>query len=416
MQIEYGLIRVIKPTKKVYGVEREETGAELVFCRPVYTGGHQAGYRRNDKVLILKTGSVDWVILGKVDPVPPPSAPFQNLDADENFAVEREKYTKNPQVDNEPDYRPVDRRDQKEPTIFSGDAVIHNGSKYFINRSFLKIFKFGDVFVKASDYCFQYFNKKDSKILTRAANLLRETFGFKEHVTTVVPSTLSLVTPGATIYKQEIRAYPIIPLFKDKETTIGVIPPIVTNPAQSLTSKPIASQGERVVYGFHQAHEVDNLTNTYRFEKSILPLGKYEFQAGTFVMENTGVFTTPVMGPTDPITPNLVTAPVTAGCRARYTAVDGVRGFDIVYDATLNNLSISGFAGAGAVLNTFVIGDVGMKMQRGPQYLALSDAGLIGNVNSYTLNVIGATTVVGGVSTETAGGSIVKTAPLITLN
>lgn len=365
-----GRILEYYPLKKIYRVMVD--GESVKNCRPLHSG-LQTAYKVDDRVIILKCGPVGWVLLGTIDKVPEQSEPFVSRSSvDEQFALNQQAVFKNSQLGEIPDFRPVDNLKQKEEPLTEGDTLLENKAQPFMTRAFVKIFSFGDVFIKASDICFIYLCKQKNQIFQKALNFVRQTSGYREEIAT------GMVDPvrGNTIITETVCANPFDGAVDKRVQTGRIIPPaIVTN---SLLTYPATSRGERVGYGEHFISEVDNDTETVRILKTVGD-AEIELQAGSLSKEASGSFTTP---------PTLAGTPVLDGVRVKLGS-----GWDVVFDSTTNTLAITNVKNP---VNSFVLSEAEFRMQRGGQSLVLSDSGLSGVVNNYNM-------VVSGVSSETVG-------------
>lgn len=375
-QLTTGTVEAAIPTKKIYKVLVDND--TMRTCRMVYLGT-QSTLKKGDRVVILKCGAADWLILGMFDGVPGPSEPFINIDIDEQFASDREQFLLGDQVSNEPDFRPVDRLGQKEPPILPGDTQIENRSSTFIGRSYLRLFSFGDIFVKASDICFTYYNKNKNWILQRAMGLIRKTYGYSESIITSVRGPLR----GKTTISQEVTFDPKT-LSPDISVTVGASLPGVGD----LLAANQTTSGYRAVHKDIAAVEVDHDTGTAR---AVLSLGEkdIEIQAGNFSKENAGTYTSPVM---------IDSVPVAEGLRIKLGD-----GYELVYNAGDNALNITSQSG-----NQIKMTNQALSLIRGEQSLVLSDDGLSGTVRNFRM-------VVEGESTEVAGNKSIQ-ASTIRLN
>lgn len=372
-----GTVEICLPTKKVYKVLVDND--TMRYCRLLYNGT-QTALKKGDRVVILRCGAADWLILGMIDPVPGPSEPFINVDLDEQFAADREEFLAGTQVGEEPDFRPVDRLGQKEPPILPGDAQLENRSSTFIGRSLVRIYSFGDIFVKASDICFTYYNKNKNWILQRAMGLLRRTYGYSE---TIVTSTAGPLK-GMTTVTETVTFDPKT-LVPDVSTTVGASIPEA--PGVLLAASQTTS-GYRRVHKNLLATEVDHDTGTSR-TSVLVGENTVELQVGSMAKENAGTYTSPVA---------IDSAVVSDGVRVRLGAE-----YDIVYDAASHTLAITGRLG-----NQVKLTDQALSLIRGGQSLVLSDDGLTGTVRNFRM-------VVEGESTEVAGTKSIQ-ATTIRLN
>jgi hypothetical protein len=373
-----GTVEQCLPSKKVYKVLVDND--TIRYCRLVYTGV-QTALKQGDRVVIIKCGSADWLILGMIDPVPGPSEPFINIDLDEQFAADREEFLSGNQVGNDPDFRPVDKLGQKEPPIMPGDAQLENRSKTFIGRSLVRVYSFGDIFVKASDICFTYYNKNKNWILQRGMGLLRRTYGYSETIITSIAGPLK----GKTTVTETITFDPKT-LAPDISVSAGVSLPETPG---TLLEASQTTAGYRAVHKDVLAVEVDHSTKTLRASMAV-GASNIDLQAGTFLKENAGTFTDPVV---------IDTAVVANGLHLRLGG-----GYDIVYDEQTNTLAITGISSR----NQVKLSDQALSLVRGEQSLVLSDDGLSGTVRNFRM-------VVEGESIETAGTKSIQ-ATTIRLN
>ncbi len=379
-----GVVRDYYSLTKTYAVAID--GGQTRSCRQVYTGVSQP-YAIGDHVLVIRSNLSSWLILGEYDPVPANDIPIEASTVDTRLAKQQLQFGQllNPELLTENDFRPVDRLGNKEEPEFSGDATLHNKAKPFILRAFVKIFNFGDIFVKCSDACFIFFNRNKNMILTKATELQRITHGYRE--------TIKVGTDEETAYKGIVDVTVLADAREkdtlDKRVQLGHIVNDVSSSASAITSSSV-DRGERVVYSDHLASEIDNTSKTVRVHHTTGE-ATATLVVGSLNKENQGL--SAFSGPVE-----LNSAIVSEGIKVELNDT-----YSILFDASSGTLSIRASNGSQEITLSAKETLISFK----DQFLRLDDTGLHTSVNNYELVVKeDSTETVTGQKSVTASGSL----------
>lgn len=331
--------------------------------------------------------------MGEIDNLPPSVAiipkTFEDQAALDEANIDNEVGARN---DNLPSFRQIDESGVPEDPNFAGDVSLENRSSRHIQRAKVKVYSFGDVIVKASNICFDYFHKKDNTVLRRAKNFITRAFGYYYSVNTKA----SGLNAGRVTEKLTIASNAPSPESLDVQVTRGYLDPSLvaaftaTDLTPSLFNTRVAATGSRSQFGDFYVEEIDNDTATIRSE---LVVGETSIttQVGTFTAEN-GIH--PKTSLRNPSTTTGLTA--TSGLHCQYG-----NAFDLTVgtsDASISLLSILNptqkiiieptsirLEHAGRVIE---ITNTSILMEGLGQSFKLDDTGLTIDVASFTLNSV----------------------------
>lgn len=258
--IAAGIISTYDPDSRVYGVNLDGLGDRQV--RRINTGVDRP-FHVGARVVCFKAGTLSWTIVGELD------VPQVELGDNRPKSVDEAAAD---MIDELNQLRPMsklgDKINYRQPygeVNFPGDVVLENKAEDPRSRSRVKVYSFGAILVKASNFCFQLLDRKENRILTQARNLLTRAIGYfksartdpRSKKTTVIERVQGDVLEASA----NGRAHPTT----DVETTQGFVPNTkARGTADTLHAAPKVERGQREVFGHHRVEEIDNLTQTAR--------------------------------------------------------------------------------------------------------------------------------------------------------
>jgi len=164
--IRMGYVRRYYPAKRLYQVVVDNKGE--VLCKHAVNGVIKA-LPINTRVLMGRCLGTEWMILAEA---PQSSVSLENQadSLEETLVVGRGRLLDTGMDDSSvaPSYRFVDGAGESDLPLYEGEVIIENTAPKNIAKSFLKIFKFGDIFIKASYRCFITLHRLRSAIVMRS--------------------------------------------------------------------------------------------------------------------------------------------------------------------------------------------------------------------------------------------------------
>lgn len=148
----------------------------------------------------------EWFIVGEI---PQPAAPPEiTADSEEETLARGRARLQNANFasnDGVPSYRTIDPAGESAPPVFSGDARIENRTERNVTRSFLQVFSFGDILMRARAFCYIHLVKAKSTIIMRGRNLIQGLVGYRKTVDTPAEG----VRENRSTVTEEYRADPL---------------------------------------------------------------------------------------------------------------------------------------------------------------------------------------------------------------
>ncbi len=182
VEIRSGFVRSYNPDRRLHTVDIELKGETL--CKQA-SSGILKPYSVGDRVVVSKFVGSDWTILSGL---PVPGAPPETVadSEEETLARGRGRLTSvSTNYDNrEFSYRGIDTAGEAEPPVFEGEVLIENKTDRVSTRSFLRIFRFGDILFNSSKFCYIHLNKLRSSIITKCRNLYMFAAGWRKQAET----------------------------------------------------------------------------------------------------------------------------------------------------------------------------------------------------------------------------------------
>lgn len=244
---------------KVYRVNLDGHGD--ITARRILTGIDKP-YPARSRVILMRLSGVEWAIIGELDmsPVPPEESAEKTVDEAAAELINLAKRSREDAALGElPPFRP-----EGEEIQFVGDASLENRTDNQESRSRVKVYSFGAVLAKASNFCHTLWDRKTSQIIQQSRNLIQRCIG--QLITMTTPSDTGLstyreVTQGDAVSRKE--GDEAMENLTDKEVTRGHIPAPAGRGAD-LINQPTAKFGERTKYREHRVEEVDNEAQVIR--------------------------------------------------------------------------------------------------------------------------------------------------------
>lgn len=430
-----GRVLAYDPDKRLHLVEVSGYGEQR--CKQL-SAGVLRPYPKDTQVVVSTFQGATWSIIGEV-PQPASSPRARASSTDENLASSRGRVTGSAAAEELffPNYRETDAAGEPEVPVFDGDVRIENRASRNLVKSFLHIFKFGDVLLKAKSFCYIYLSRAKSTIVLRARDLQERFSGYRREVETpLIPDLLGVTPPNQTTVTESIWFNP----------TLMSLPANIIHRSGTLTGK-----SDHVNLGFESTYlggfqHVDLVEQTFRRKSgkayflmgSLLPI-----TSGTPPLLGTNVLDLPV--PTDVGTGISLQTPfsnltmldeiqtlrlqqgentilmsplgvvTTSGTNAFTVNPAGVALSGGANVFTVNELGINIANGSATVL----VNDLGVNIVKGTSAVNVSEAGinLVNGTNAVTVNEA-ATTLVNGANTVTvsdAGISIAGSALAINI-
>jgi hypothetical protein len=280
-----GTVKLYAPSTKLYTVVLDGIGDRN--CRKMLTGVDRP-VPRGRRVLVVNVRGADWIIVGELDSIPVTAdiipKTFEDQAAIDEASVSNEAGGTDDKL---PSWRQIDSAGTAEDPNFTGDVSLENRADQHIQRSKVKVYGFGDILIKSSNICFDYWHKKENTILRRAKNLITRAFGYFYSVSTQ-PSGLNA---GRVTEKLTIASNAPSPATLDVQVTRGYLQPSLISAFTSLDPTPtlfntrLAATGSRTQFGEFYVQEIDNDTSTIRSEL-VVGDSSITTQIGTFTAEN----------------------------------------------------------------------------------------------------------------------------------
>lgn len=212
-----GYVQAYDPDKRLYTVDVEGYGEK--FCKQMATGLLRP-YGTGSQVVVATFPGSRWCIVGELPQVA--TTPENTADStDESLANSRGRLIAGALVDQLffPNYREADEAGDPESPVFPGDARLENRVERNLTKSFLHIFKFGDILLKSKSFCYIYLSKAKSKIMLRARELRERFSGYQRDVET----PLLGVTPNQTRVTEQFWFNPLSPIGADITKRTGTL-------------------------------------------------------------------------------------------------------------------------------------------------------------------------------------------------
>ena len=425
-----GTVRAYDPDKRLYTVDVLGYGEHQ--CKQVSTGLLRP-YADRAKVVVATFSGSRWTIIGEV-PQPLDGPEGRANSTEENLASSRGRVTGAADAEEMffPNYRELDAAGEPEVPVFPGDARVENRASRNLVKSFLHIFKFGDIVLKAKSFCYIYLSRAKSTIVMRARDLQERFSGYRREVETpLLPDLPGIMAPNQTTVTESIWLNPLL----------MNLPANIIHRSGTLTGKSLyVNQGFESTYlgGFQH---VDLVEQTFRRKSgkayflmgSLLPI-----TSGTPLIPGANVLDLPV--PTDVGTGISLQTPfsnltmldeiqtlrlqqgentilmsplgvvTTSGANAFTVNPAGVALSGGANVFTVNELGINIANGSAAVL----VNDLGVNIVKGTSAVNVSEAGinLVNGTNVVAVNEVETTLVNGAnkVTVSDAGINIAGTA------
>jgi len=272
MQLLSGLIIEHDPDRGYYRVQPEFR--DQVLAVALNTGAVRP-YPRYTRVLCADVERIGWVILGEVaQALATPDKSERPQTVEETVAQLRSEVLAAADPTGSLDNRPFLRAPHADPT-FSGDVLLENRAADPRSRSQVRIFSFGAVLLKASEFCLQLFDARESQILVQARSLLTRAVGYLKTIVVRAedPRTVIREQLQADYLNSERPKKKDAPPFVDRETIEGIIPAPDGKYAkdfEELATKPKAMRGLRVVQGAARVEEYDFHKSTARMRQDVV--------------------------------------------------------------------------------------------------------------------------------------------------
>lgn len=196
-------------------------------CKQLSTGLLRP-YKERAQVVVGCFRGSDWTVIGEV-PQPAIGPEGLSRSSDESLAKSRGRVTDAASAEAAffPSFREMDSAGEPEVPVLHGDVRIENRTERNMLRSFLHIFNFGDILLKAKSACYIYLSRSRSKIVLRARELRERFSGYQRTIETPVLG----VPPNETQVVEEFKFNPLSPLPPDMIRRTGSL----TGDSQFLT-------------------------------------------------------------------------------------------------------------------------------------------------------------------------------------
>jgi hypothetical protein len=388
---EYGRTRISQGTvvrydslAKLYTVNVD--GDATRVCRRLCTGVERPA-QSGSRVLLLKNYGVDWIILGELEKARV-VVPADGGSATDQAAQQERDFNADPNTLPEVGFRSIDADGVSEEPLIVGDAVFENLTDKNVSRSFVRLYSFGDVYIKASHLCFELFSKSRNTIVRRARDLRTSAFGYIQNITT----DTRVDAGGATTVDEQIKAK-VLDITNVIWRLSGTVPARPAEADKSFARTPIVLEGSREETGKFLVVERDAVTETVRFEQRM----------------DGQVFMTGAIGGlknSDALVPASLSS--ASGLGLKFGS------FEISYNPEADRLEIASTAKLGSKL---VMTEDRFAIECGGQKLEFTESGMKIVSNNLETTVSGnQTTNVAGQVEETASGARTIKAAIINLN
>jgi len=378
-----GTVRGYDPDKRLYTVDVLGYGEQP--CRQMSTGLLRP-YADRTKVVVGTFSGSRWTIIGEV-PQPLDGPEGRANSTEENLASSRGRVTGAADAEEmfSPNYRELDAAGEPEVPVFPGDVRIENRASRNLVKSFLHIFKFGDVLLKAKSFCYIYLSRAKSTIVLRARDLQERFSGYRREVETpLIPDLLGVTPPNQTTVTESIWFNP----------TLMSLPANIIHRSGTLTGK-----SDHVNLGFESTYlggfqHVDLVEQTFRRKSgkayflmgSLLPI-----TSGTPPLLGTNVLDLPV--PTDVGTGISLQTPF-----SNLTMLDEIQTLRLQQGDNTILMSPAGIVATSGA-NIVTVNEAAITLVNGGNSITVSPAGINIAGTSLTMN-IGGPVVINGTTVD----------------
>jgi len=257
MQLVTGLIVSYDADRNYYRLRPDLH--DIVAARPMQTGADRP-YPPSTRVLCARIGLIGWVIIGEV---PAPIAAEESerpLTVDETVAKLLNPPTRGEEA--VPRYR-------RGAPVFAGDAVLENRTIDHRERAVVRVFSFGAVLMRATNFCFMMLDPRENQLLMQARSLLQRAVGYLRTVTTRKDdsrTTVREVLQSDYLNTEEDADHRDQAPLVDRELVEGRIPAPngTTADYDKLWTTPGTERGRRELQGRHRVTEQDFYKQTQR--------------------------------------------------------------------------------------------------------------------------------------------------------
>ena len=377
-----GYVRSYDPDKRLYRVD--VLGYGELLCKQMSTGLLRP-YADGTQVVVATFPGSRWSIVGEL-PQPAEGPESRASSTEENLASSRGRVTGAADAEEmfSPNYREMDAAGEPEVPVFPGDARVENRASRNLVKSFLHIFKFGDIVLKAKSFCYIYLSKAKSTIVMRARNLQERFSGYRREVETpLLPDLPGVIPPNQTTVTESIWLNPLL----------MSLPANIIHRSGTLTGKSLyVNQGFESTYlgGFQH---VDLLEQTFR-RKS----GKAFFLMGSLLPTTTGT-------PPPPFTTDLGLYTADAGTGislqtpfSNLTMLDEIQTLRLQQGDNTILMSPAGIVATSGA-NIVTVNEAAITLVNGPNSVTVSPAGINIAGTSLTMN-IGGPVVINGTTVD----------------
>jgi len=198
-----GFVKTYDPDRRLYAVDVYGKGETP--CSQIDSGILKP-YPIGSRVMMAQFPGSNWVVVGEV-PKTAASPSIEITSTEETLATSRGRLQNNtnPLKQFLPYYRQVDTTGESDAPVFEGDARLENRTDKSVARSFLHIFKFGDILARSSAACYIHLSKLRSTIIMKGRDLRERFAGYNRDVVTPSHGSLS----NLTTVTDEYRANPL---------------------------------------------------------------------------------------------------------------------------------------------------------------------------------------------------------------
>lgn len=392
-----GYIQSYDPDKRLYTVDVEGYGEK--YCKQMATGLLRP-YSEGTQVVVATFPGSRWCIVGELPQIATGPETRANS-ADESLANSRSRLVGRALAGTLffPNYRETDGAGDPESPVFPGDVRLENRVDRNLTKSFLHIFKFGDILLKSKSFCYIYLSKAKSKIMLRARELRERFSGYQRDVET----PLLGVTPNQSRVVEQFWFNPLSPLGADITRRTGTL----------------VGESEFLTYGYETTYlggfqHVDVVQQTIRQK-----VGK-----AFFLMGSLSTITGAVNPGTGPADLKLFTADTGTGISlqtpfSNLTMLDEIQtlrlqqGENTILMSPLGVVTTSG-------TNTFTVNPAGVALSGGANVFTVNELGInIANgsaavlVNDLGVNIVKGTSAV---NVSEAGINLVNGTNVVAVN
>lgn len=275
-----GQVVTYAPKYKTYRVRVYGYGEQV--CQAIQYGASTA-YGPGDLVVVSRFPGVTWVIDGRLDGISAKSGDnindFDERPLDLRLDVEGKLA---PDHGASLSFRPFDKEETPEIAQYPGEVLLQNRALPFLERAWIKIYRFGVIRLQSSPLCNLYLDRVSRTLSMLASRLKRKTTAYSEDIVTVLDGDQAGDATRTQTMKRSVSGTAVVSRID------GRVP---SKSGTTMQDTHVAQSGTRLDVGGVSV-ELDAETDTVRVD-----VGGVSLRIGKFDAENAAHPTSGVQSP-----------------------------------------------------------------------------------------------------------------------